>query len=349
MSSLAETPRMDVADVREHLMVMGRQEERFYRGRDYLHSDSSLCARDACPTARLPEHLTCGPTVPAPARTENTRRRAVAVDTSCRLKMCEWFYQVVDFCKLSRDTVSYTMSYLDRFLGTEAGRPHLESRTMFQLSAVTCFYMAIKIHEPVEIEMSLLSILSRGCYTERQIAEMESRILMALDWHVHPPIAMAYVDLILSNMVPTGVHSTVVDEVYEIARYQVELSVIDYRFVKHYSSVVALAAILNAVEHMDEARFAVEHRHAFFRVLEGIMNANTSVSDDIREARGKLLGIFAKSRGYELFDSALLSSSGRSDVAWSHQQQTREEGALKSTVDHQGSPVCISRQAMFVE
>ena len=87
------------------------------------------------------------------------------VDEESRIKMCEWCYQVVDFCKFRRETVGIGMSYLDRYISTRQGRLALTDRKFYQLAAMTSLYMAIKIHEPLEMETSLLADLSRGVYT----------------------------------------------------------------------------------------------------------------------------------------------------------------------------------------
>ena len=80
-------PELVVTDVVDRIAFMRQQEETTYNVRDYL--------------------------------AESVKVRKLAskpVDEDCRVKMCEWCYQVVDFCKFRRETVGIGMSYLDRYL-----------------------------------------------------------------------------------------------------------------------------------------------------------------------------------------------------------------------------------------
>eukprot|EP00577_Skeletonema_sp_RCC1716_P023010 CAMPEP_0113399022 /NCGR_PEP_ID=MMETSP0013_2-20120614/15301_1 /TAXON_ID=2843 ORGANISM="Skeletonema costatum, Strain 1716" /NCGR_SAMPLE_ID=MMETSP0013_2 /ASSEMBLY_ACC=CAM_ASM_000158 /LENGTH=127 /DNA_ID=CAMNT_0000283863 /DNA_START=29 /DNA_END=409 /DNA_ORIENTATION=+ /assembly_acc=CAM_ASM_000158 len=90
------------------------------------------------------------------------------VDTSCRKAMANWCYQVADTLGFSHETVSLTMSFLDRYLSSRRGRSQeaLDSRNMFQLVAITCFYTAVKTYEPVELGVDLLAKMCRGFYSE---------------------------------------------------------------------------------------------------------------------------------------------------------------------------------------
>ena len=117
------------------------------------------------------------------------------VDTSCRKAMANWCYQVADTLGFSHETVSLTMSFLDRYLSSRRGRSQeaLDSRNMFQLVAITCFYTAVKTYEPVELGVDLLTKMCRGFYSETDIISMERDILFALDWRVSGPTPMDFV------------------------------------------------------------------------------------------------------------------------------------------------------------
>ena len=90
------------------------------------------------------------------------------VDEICRFKMCEWSFQIVDFCKFHRESVDIAMNYLDRFLLTKVGQAALQDRNVYQLVAMTCLYSAIKIHERQALSPAVVSQLSRGVYTAEQ-------------------------------------------------------------------------------------------------------------------------------------------------------------------------------------
>eukprot|EP00957_Ditylum_brightwellii_P069304 5261454-Ditylum_brightwellii.AAC.1 len=107
--------------------------------------------------------------------------------------MVTWFQQIVDHCGFDRESVLIATSYLDRFLMTKSGVPALHNKNTFQLVAMTCLYIAIKLFEPEVINPAIVSFLSENLYSEKQITEMEMVILSALQWRVQPPTALAFV------------------------------------------------------------------------------------------------------------------------------------------------------------
>ena len=117
------------------------------------------------------------------------------VDASCRKAMADWYFQVADTLQFSHETVGLTMSFFDRYLSSRRGRSQeaLDSRNMFQLAAITCFYTAVKTFEPVELGVDLLAKMCHGFYSEADILGMERDILFALDWRVSGPTPMDFV------------------------------------------------------------------------------------------------------------------------------------------------------------
>jgi hypothetical protein len=229
---------LEVTEVAERLAVMRIQEETTYRVRDYL------------------------------AETVQIRKVAAKpVDEDCRTKMCEWCYQVVDFCKFRRETVGIGMSYLDRFLCTQQGLEALCNRKQYQLAAMTALYIAIKIHEPLEMETSLLADLSRGCYNEMEFVEMEETMLTALDFRVNGPTPLGFVQYFMA-LIPPTIHSSVASLIMDYARYQTELAVSDQSFVAIKPSEIALAAFLNALEGMDTTLLPLKLQGKFVRAIE---------------------------------------------------------------------------------
>jgi hypothetical protein len=234
----AMPPEMDTIEIGERVAVMRMQEETKYRVHDYLAESVQMRKQASKP-----------------------------VDEDCRVRMCEWCYQVVDFCKFRRETVGIGMSYLDRFLCTQQGIDALCNRKIYQLAAMTALYIAIKIHEPLEMETSLLADLSRGCYNEMEFVAMEQSILTSLHFRVNGPTPLAFTQHIMA-LIPRSVHPTVATVMMDYARYQIELAVSEQSFVDIRPSVVALAAILNAMEGMDSNIFSIKAQAKFLRNIE---------------------------------------------------------------------------------
>jgi hypothetical protein len=205
------------------LAAMRQQEESGYMTCDYLHQQQF--ESPAVPNGPLDR-----------------------VDVDCRNKMSAWCYQVVDFCKFNRETVSISMSYLDRYLMSPTGAAALADRKLFQLAAMTCLYTAVKIHEPEAMDPKLVSSLSRGTYNKAQIEEMEASILGALQWRMNPPTSLAFARMFLELIPDDVLCRTYRDTVYDLIKYQTELAVGDYNFVTTKASTIAFCALLNSLE-----------------------------------------------------------------------------------------------------
>jgi hypothetical protein len=225
---------VDTDSLLDTLEAMRKQEESGYRTVDYLHQQQVL----------HPQMLPTGPQ-------QQQNLMGVPVDMECRSRMAEWCYQIVDFCKFKRETVSVSMSYLDRFLASPVGLEILLDRAKFQLAAMTALYIAIKIHEPEAMDPGLIASLSRGAYNKEQVEAMEVAMLSAIQWRVNPPTALAFAHQYL-NLVPTTlIHQHAREAIIDLAKYQTELAVSDYTLcVASPASSVAFAAILNALESM---------------------------------------------------------------------------------------------------
>lgn len=209
-----ELSNMDTESIVSAIRAM-RQREQAYLPSDYLH----------------PQIYSCGPE---------------SVDVECRLKMCNWCIQIVKHCQFNHETVVVTMNLLDRFLSK---RPHiLRHRSAFQLTAISCLYTAIKVHEPQAITPQAMADLSRGQYKAKQIEATEREILSCLGWLVHPPTASTFSHYLLS-LIPCMDEQTN-NTLLELTQLQTELAVQDYDLCLWNQSFVAFAAVMNALECM---------------------------------------------------------------------------------------------------
>lgn len=223
------------------LKTMQRQEETTYRVRDYI--DDQLYAADASFTAA------------AAAAAANSNHDSDAV-LQWRFEIVDWCYHVVDMCSMHRETVCIALSYLDRYLSTDAGKKTRLNKGMFELTAMTCLYIAIKLHEPATVGIETMLLL--GCsgrvyaYTVSHVQFMERVILHALEWRMHPPTAVAFLRQFL-ELIPTSVLSrTLRAAVFDLARFQVELAVCDQIFVTAMPSTIAVSSFMNAAESIDK-------------------------------------------------------------------------------------------------
>ncbi|KAL7476350.1 hypothetical protein ACHAW6_002222 [Cyclotella cf. meneghiniana] len=261
------TGNLSVEEITDRIHVMQRQESTSYKSRDYVDG------------------------------------KEPAVDRECRVKMCEWCYQVTDFCRFKRETVAVSMSYLDRFLSKSrpSAKRALKYKKDYQLAAMTCLYIAVKLFEPLAMDTGLLSSISQGCYTESDISEMEQEILTSLGWRMNGPTAHDFLSHIIA-LLPSSVYAyddSIPTTLSDFSRFQVELAVSDYDLSLHKSSVVALAAILNSAAGVDDRMFPTQSRLQYLQLITKELGMNP-FSTEVNAVRTRLLKLFARNSGYEM-------------------------------------------------
>eukprot|EP00529_Nitzschia_sp_RCC80_P020426 CAMPEP_0113485152 /NCGR_PEP_ID=MMETSP0014_2-20120614/24336_1 /TAXON_ID=2857 /ORGANISM="Nitzschia sp." /LENGTH=408 /DNA_ID=CAMNT_0000378789 /DNA_START=66 /DNA_END=1292 /DNA_ORIENTATION=- /assembly_acc=CAM_ASM_000159 len=179
---------------------------------------------------------------------ESATSNSSLINKHWREKICEWAYQVVDHFDLNREVVSIAMNHLDRYLGSYQGTV---DKNLFQLLAMTCLYMSIKLNEYKHLlipgsksSMDTILQLSRGFFTLEEMEKMELNVLNGLGWHVHPPTPQVFVKHFLFFLAVEE------HEIHDLAQFMVELSIMDYFFVAYKPSEIALASLLNAVDRL---------------------------------------------------------------------------------------------------
>lgn len=229
--------------------------------------------------------------------------------------MTRWCYQVTDFCKFRREAVAISISYLDRFLSSACPRAQqaLYSKKEYQLASMTTLYIAVKLFEPMIIDASLLAAISQGCYDEKDIIDMEKDILHALSWRMNGPIVHDFISHIMTFL-PKSAYSQDDDfatVLLDFARYQAEIAVSDYDLSLMSNGDIALAALLNSIEGIDEKLFHARLRFVFLINISDETGLNP-FSSSVNVARARLLELFRKNSGYELPQIANLTPVVRS-------------------------------------
>lgn len=127
-------------------------------------------------------------------------QRTTVVDESSRAAMVNWLCQISDALSLNRETVGLAMSLLDRYLSTstDGAKQALADKHNFQLAAITTYYIAVKINEPVQLSIEMLVKLCRGFYESAAIVSMEQDILFSLEWRISAPTPLDFMRQILA-------------------------------------------------------------------------------------------------------------------------------------------------------
>lgn len=158
-----------MVDLVDRISVMLEQEASFYVTDDYLAPDfqKRLASAVEADDLLLPPLLLAGSSASTSSSSSSS-----GINEIWREKICEWSYQVIDHFSFSREVVSISIHYLDRYLATR----QVDKKT-FQLAAMTTLYIAIKLYEPGRLSMSSMIELSRGYFLVGQMAAMEMSIL----------------------------------------------------------------------------------------------------------------------------------------------------------------------------
>uniref|UniRef100_A0A7S2HG49 Cyclin-like domain-containing protein n=2 Tax=Helicotheca tamesis TaxID=374047 RepID=A0A7S2HG49_9STRA len=173
-------------------------------------------------------------------------RRTCEQLSTWRAQMCSWSYAVIDSYGFDRETVAIAFSILDRYVAMDE-EPETITKADFQLMSMTALYTATKIME-VDKLLSTDSLLemSQGSVLPQDVAEMELKILNALEWRLNSPTAMAFVREFLV-LLPLSEERK--QCMLSMTFHLTELAVVDSFFIPFSSSSIAAAALLVAASH----------------------------------------------------------------------------------------------------
>jgi hypothetical protein len=209
----------------------------------------------------------------------------------------------------------------------------LFSKKKYQLAAMTCLYIAVKIFEPMAMDTALLSEISHGCYEEEDIETMEKDILCALSWRVNGPTSHNILEHLIM-LLPEETFSeddSVASALLDFSRFQVEIAVSDYDLALQKPSIVALAAILNSAEGITEKLFSAHSRYEYLERILCLTGMN-SFTTKVNAVRLRLLALFEINSGYYLPQIANLTPVINVDEAVSQSKYSFDDAGSVSPV-----------------
>lgn len=209
-----------------------------------------------------------------------------------REKIVEWCFQVVDHCDMDRDLVFIAMSFFDRYLSR-----YSVDETLTQLVAMTCLYLAVKIHSSKKISIISIVSLSRGFFRLDQVVKMEMCIMKSLNWYLNPPTPSTFVDILYPLMEELVGGDDSASEIKDLAKYLLELSVCDSYFINKNPSLIAHAAITVAMNVL-ATPMKVQ------RQLQSL--PNTASPSSIEDCAGRLHNIYSVSMAEHQFSMGMM-------------------------------------------
>merc|ERR1711863_169050 len=130
-------------------------------------------------------------------------------------------------------TLFLTVAILDRFLQDHASKIE---RKQLQLVGVTSMFIAAKYEEMYAPEIGDFVYITDNAYSESQIRDQEVEIIKHLDFNLERPLPLHFLRRFSKvAQVDTTVHN--------LAKYIMELTVVEYKFCHLPPSQVAAAAL----------------------------------------------------------------------------------------------------------
>lgn len=195
------------------------------------HGNPQLCAeyvQDIYNYMRkLENEFHVSPTYMSQRTVINERMRAILVD---------WLVQVHLRFRLLQETLFTTISILDRFLSV-----YDCSKADLQLVGVSAMLLASKYEEMYAPEIGDFVYITDNTYSKAEIRKMEAKIFKTLNFSVGKPLCLHF---LRRNSKAGEVNATK----HTLAKYFMELTLIDYSCVKFLPSEIAAASLYLAMK-----------------------------------------------------------------------------------------------------
>ena len=165
----------------------------------------------------------------------NEKMRAILID---------WLIEVHLKFKLLPETLFLTVNMIDRFLEKQ-----VIPRTKLQLVGVTAMLIASKYEEIYAPEVKDFVYITDKAYTKEEILKMEYLMLTTLNFNITTPSSYRFLER-FSKIINAD------DPLFNLARYLIELPLIEYRMLKYTPSNLAASAIFLAQKIMQRGEKA---------------------------------------------------------------------------------------------
>uniref|UniRef100_A0A8D2JD65 Cyclin B1 n=1 Tax=Varanus komodoensis TaxID=61221 RepID=A0A8D2JD65_VARKO len=166
-----------------------------------------------------------------------------------RAILIDWLVQVQMKFKLLQETMYMTVAIIDRFL-----QNNKVTKKMLQLVGVTAMFIASKYEEMFPPEIGDFAFVTDHTYTKLQIRQMEMKILRSLDFSLGRPLPLHFLRR-ASKIGEADIQQ------HTLAKYLMELSIVDYDMVHYPPSQIAAAAFCLSTKILDEGEWTPTLQH----------------------------------------------------------------------------------------
>ena len=153
--------------------------------------------------------------------------------------LVDWLVEVAEEYRLVPDSLYLSVAYIDRFLSKVS-----VVRSKLQLVGVTCMLLASKYEEIYAPQVRDFCFITDNTYKEKEVIEMEQRVLDTLDYNLTQPTVRTFLRRFLRAAVRGGEGDSKLES---MASFLAELSLLDYGMIVFCPSQVAASAIIIAL------------------------------------------------------------------------------------------------------
>lgn len=255
------------------------------------------------------------------------------VHSEARQVMTIWSYQFVDAFRIQRECVCVAFSYLDRFLSVTENpivEKVLNEVDEFQLCVMAALLLGIKMTSRRDTPTTqLLANLTRGRFGAADVSRMEFSMLKVLKWRLAKPTPYSFLEHFLVQLsLQNKLLAPHVKAVLEHAKYQIELTVADYKMITQNPSTIALASLYNSIQSVVSSRDITMQSTDIIHTIEAISTINV-MSQEFMQIAQSIQGLQTK-------DAPILM---RQDVS-PFELQSNKVNCTNMKTD-QASPICV--------
>ncbi|XP_034091098.1 G2/mitotic-specific cyclin-B1-like [Gymnodraco acuticeps] len=231
------------------------------------------------------------------------------VTGNMRAILVDWLVQVSLKFRLLQETMYLTVGIIDRFL-----QDNPVPKKQLQLVGVTAMFLASKYEEMYPPEISDFAYVTDKAYTTAEIRDMEMAILRVLKFQLGRPLPLQFLRRASKVYEVTA-------EQHTLAKYLLELTMVDYEMVHMPPSIVASASLALSLKVLDAGEWDVTLQHYMEYTAESLIPVMAHIAKNVLKVNDgttkhmAIKGKYSTSKQMRIATISQLKSSVVTDIA----------------------------------
>lgn len=153
------------------------------------------------------------------------------INERMRIILLDWLIDVQLKFKLLPETLFLTINIIDRYLSISKA-----TKENLQLIGITSMLIACKYEEIYFPEIKDFIYMTDDTYSKDEVLQMEYEILKKLEFNITNPSSLRFLEIY-------NFYLKLDNKIYFLAKYFLELSLVNYKQIKFLPSIIATSAI----------------------------------------------------------------------------------------------------------